>query len=162
MAFAREVSLVGHTERHMEAAQFVELLAVPATKRRWSLEAKGQIVAQTLMPGATVYEVARRHGVRANHLSSWRTLARQGKLVVPEIEGAEFSAPEPPRVYRRVICSVIKRPYQVCSGLHRTPPLLLRAGCNRWGREGGGCYTNRPISRFPIRLRASFSTGPSV
>lgn len=93
MAFAREVSLVGHTERHMEAAQFVELLAVPATKRRWSLEAKGQIVAQTLMPGATVFEVARRHGVRPNHLSSWRTLARQGKLIVPVIDGAEFSAP---------------------------------------------------------------------
>jgi transposase len=93
MDFAREVSLVGHTERHMEAAEFVELLAVPATKRRWSSEAKGQIVAETLLPGATVFEVAHRHGVRANHLSSWRTLARQGKLVVPEIEGAEFSAP---------------------------------------------------------------------
>ena len=93
MDFAREVSLVGHTERHMEVAQFVELLAVPATKRRWSPEAKGQIVAQTLMPGATVYEVALRHGVRPNHLSSWRTLARQGKLIVPVIDGTEFSAP---------------------------------------------------------------------
>jgi transposase len=68
---------------------------------------------------------------------------------------------EPPRVYRRVICSFIKRPYQVCSGLHRTPPLLLLAECSRWGREVGGCYTNRPISRFPIRLRASISTGRS-
>jgi transposase len=77
----------------MEAADFVELLAVPATKRRWSSEAKGQIVAGTLLPEATVFEVALRHGIRANHLSSWRTLARQGKLVVPEIEGAEFSAP---------------------------------------------------------------------
>ena len=52
---------------------------------------------------------------------------------------------EPPRVYRRVVCSMTKRPYRVCSGLHRTPPLLLRAGCIRWGREGGGRYTNRPI-----------------
>jgi transposase len=77
----------------MEAAEFVELLAVPATKRRWSSDAKGQIVAETLLPGATVVEVALRHGVRANHLSSWRTLARQGKLIVPEIEGAEFPAP---------------------------------------------------------------------
>ena len=33
---------------------------------------------------------------------------------------------EPPRVYRRVICSTTRRPYRVCSGLHRTPPLLLR------------------------------------
>lgn len=33
---------------------------------------------------------------------------------------------EPPLVYRRVICSTIRRPYRVCSSLHRTPPLLLR------------------------------------
>jgi transposase len=76
----------------MEAVGFVELLAAPAAKRRWSDEAKGRIVAETLVPGVTVNEVAQRHGVKANHLSSWRTLARQGKLVVPEIAGAEFAA----------------------------------------------------------------------
>ena len=73
----------------MEAVGFVELLAAPAAKRRWSDEAKGRVVAETLVPGVTVNEVARRHGLKANHLSSWRTLARKGKLVVPEILGAE-------------------------------------------------------------------------
>ena len=82
-----------HRERSMEAVGFVELLAAPAAKRRWSEEAKGRMVAETLVPGVTVNEVARRHGVKANHLSSWRTLARQGKLVVPEVAGAEFAAP---------------------------------------------------------------------
>lgn len=77
----------------MEAVGFVELLAAPAAKRRWSDAAKGRMVAETLVPGATVNEVARRHGVKANHLSSWRTLARQGKLVVPEVAGADFAAP---------------------------------------------------------------------
>jgi len=77
----------------MEAVGFVELLAAPAAKRRWSDEAKGRNVAETLVLGVTVNEVARRHGLKANHLSSWRTLARQGKLIVPEVAGAEFSAP---------------------------------------------------------------------
>ena len=71
----------------------MELLAAPAAKRRWSDEAKGRLLAETLVPGVTVNEVAHRHGVKANHLSSWRTLARKGKLVVPEIAGAEFAAP---------------------------------------------------------------------
>lgn len=77
----------------MEAVGFVELLAAPAAKRRWSDEAKGRMVAETLVPGVTVNKVALRHGLKVNHLSSWRTLARKGKLVVPEVAGAEFAAP---------------------------------------------------------------------
>ena len=61
--------------RPMEAVGFVELLAAPAVKRRWSDEAKGRMVAEALVRGVTVNEVARRHGVKANHLPSWRTLA---------------------------------------------------------------------------------------
>ncbi len=38
----------------MEAVGFVELLAAPAAKRRWSDEAKGRMVAETLVPGVTV------------------------------------------------------------------------------------------------------------
>ena len=75
------------------AVGFVELLAAPAAKRRWSDEAKGRIVAETLVAGVSVNEVARRHALKANHLSAWRTMARKGKLVVPEIAGAEFAAP---------------------------------------------------------------------
>jgi transposase len=82
-----------HRERNMEAVGFVELLAAPSAKRRWSDEAKGQIVAETLVVGVTVNEVARWHGVKANHVSSWRSLARKGKLIVPDIAGAYFAPP---------------------------------------------------------------------
>jgi transposase len=72
--------------------------------RQWPDEVKARIVSESLRPGATVTEVAGRYGLKANHLSSWRTLARQGKLVLPEpVDAVEFAAmvveppaPEPP------------------------------------------------------------------
>jgi len=43
--------------------------------RQWREEFKVQIVSESLRPGVTVNEVAERYGMKANHLSSWRTLA---------------------------------------------------------------------------------------
>lgn len=41
-------------------------------RRRWSLEAKRRLVAETLVPGATVHAVAQRHGVNTSQLFTWR------------------------------------------------------------------------------------------
>jgi transposase len=45
-------------------------------RRRWSKDEKSRIVEETLMPGAVVSEVARRHGVAQSLLFTWRRLAR--------------------------------------------------------------------------------------
>ncbi|MGO7613611.1 transposase [Rhizobium ruizarguesonis] len=61
--------------------------------RHWPDDVKAQIVSESLRPGAKVNEVAERFGLRANRLSTWRTMARQGKLVLPAPEDAvEFAA----------------------------------------------------------------------
>jgi transposase len=61
--------------------------------RKWPDEVKARVVSETLLPGARVNDVARRHGVPANHVSSWRTLARKGRLVLPAPEDpVEFAA----------------------------------------------------------------------
>ena len=60
--------------------------------RQWPEDEKARIVAETLRAGTTVSEVAQRHGLKANHVSSWRTLARNGKLVLPAPEDSvEFA-----------------------------------------------------------------------
>ncbi len=78
--------------------------------RKWPDEVKARVLAEALKPGASVNEVARRHGVPANHVSSWRTLARKGRLVLPAPEDTvEFATlilgpgEEPPPVIGRAV-----------------------------------------------------------
>ena len=80
-----------HREHHLESVSRMEVLAGPTGKRRWSDAMKGRIIAESLVTGVSVRSVAERYGLKPNHLSSWRGLARAGKLVVPDFAGASFA-----------------------------------------------------------------------
>jgi transposase-like protein len=69
------------------------------SRRRWPDEAKARIVGETLRLGATVDEVARRHGLSSDHLSSWRTLARNGKRSL--VTGSRKPAARMPARFQR-------------------------------------------------------------
>lgn len=58
----------------------MEVLEGPTGRRSWPDEVKARIVAESFEPGARVCDVARRHGLAPQHLSTWRGLARKGKL----------------------------------------------------------------------------------
>ena len=70
-------------EASIAALRSVEVLPVRGGRRGWPDELKARIVAETLETGATVRGVARRYGVHETQLTSWRRLARDGRLVLP-------------------------------------------------------------------------------
>ena len=58
----------------------VEIITGRERRRRWSIEDKLKIVAETLEPGASVNQIAARHDVYPGLLFTWRRQMRSGKL----------------------------------------------------------------------------------
>jgi transposase len=64
----------------VEAAMTDKLGRRSGPRRKYTIAEKRAMVEETHVRGASVPEVAQRHGVNANLLSVWRRLYRQGTL----------------------------------------------------------------------------------
>lgn len=90
-------------ESSFESSGVVQRLdVIPAgpARRRWTAEAKARIVAESLVPGANVSAVARRHGLLPQQLYAWRRRLSErldigdGAAFVPAVvERSDPSAP---------------------------------------------------------------------
>lgn len=60
-------------------------------RRRWrTVEEKRRIVEEAMMPGASVAQVARLHGVNANQVFAWRRQYQAGELAVAGTTGPKL------------------------------------------------------------------------
>jgi transposase len=81
----------------------IEVINGAGGRRRWSADDKARILEETLVPGAVVSEVARRHGLTPQQLFGWRREARRALNAaaeapagfVPAVVEAPGPAPEP-------------------------------------------------------------------
>jgi transposase len=84
----KDQSCDGHMNSRISTIEVV----TRAERRRFDSEEKFAIVRETLVPGASVGEVARRHGLSAGLVYTWRKRALAGALAgfAPvEVEGVE-------------------------------------------------------------------------
>lgn len=69
-----------HLDSNVAPFSRIEVLEGPTGRRNWPTELKLRLVAESNEPGVRVCDVARRNGMRPQHLSTWRRLVREGRL----------------------------------------------------------------------------------
>jgi|SRR5262245_1504177 len=66
----------------------IELITGTGRRRQWSSDDKARIVVESSKPGASVSDVARRHGLSPQQLFSWRRQARDAVGSAPAGRGS--------------------------------------------------------------------------
>jgi len=67
----------------------IEIRESATGRREWPEAVKGRIVRESLEAGASVKDVAQRHGIAPQQLTTWRRAAREGRLALPDDPVAE-------------------------------------------------------------------------
>jgi transposase len=83
-----------------------EVITGAMGRRRWSVDDRARILEETLVPGAVVSEVARRHGLTPQQVFTWRRAARKSGEMLPAFVPAvvapeQVVVAEPPAVLPR-------------------------------------------------------------
>ena len=68
----------------------IDVVTGPSGCRRWPEHVKAAIVLESYRDGVSVADVARKHGVSAPQLHSWRRAAREGLLPMPDDDALEL------------------------------------------------------------------------
>ncbi|MGY3146257.1 transposase [Bradyrhizobium sp. USDA 3397] len=71
------MSMLDHTLKSDVTARRLEVITETGRRRWFSKDDKARIVEETLVPGAVVSEIARRHGLTPQQVFTWRRQARQ-------------------------------------------------------------------------------------
>ena len=86
------------TSANRDSFRRLEVITGVGRRRRWSLEEKARIVAESLDPATTSSAVARRYGLHASQLFVWRQqlaapAARDAPEFVPVVVAESAAAP---------------------------------------------------------------------
>ena len=103
------MSMLDHTLKP-EPMRRLEVITGTGRRRRFSADDKARVIEETLVPGAVVSEVARRHGLTPQQVFGWRRQARlpgpassdtEALQFVPAIVEAQLPAPAARRRERK-------------------------------------------------------------
>ena len=109
----------------------VEVLTGPGRRRRRSADEKARIVAETLVPGARVSEVARRWQVCAQQVFGWRRAMRQD---MPSLAGTATTLATPsfvPIVSEAIPTAAVRRAASGAAGIEvELAGAVVRVSCS--------------------------------
>ena len=89
-----EVESAHATARMSARSQRIEVITRGERRRRWSVEQKREIAAESLEPGISPITVARRYGISSGLLYTWRRHLLEGSLGVTRQPVAKFARVE--------------------------------------------------------------------
>src|SRR5690242_17484603 len=89
-----EVESAHTTDRMSARSQRIEVITRGERRRRWSIEQKREIAAESLEVGISPITVARRYGISSGQLYTWRRYLLEGSLGTTVQPGAKFARVE--------------------------------------------------------------------